>query len=157
MVVMRLSGKLENRDAWVTHGVCPIEKAMGVVGSRNAMLIMREAFYGTTRFEDFGHRVGMSDATTASNLKALVEAGLLTRSSYKEAGHRTRFEYVLTEAGRDLMPVVVGLFNWGMKHAAAPPPLAIDHDGCGTHVDVRLVCDAGHEVAAEDLELRVAR
>jgi DNA-binding HxlR family transcriptional regulator len=157
MLIMRLSGKLEDRGTWVTHGVCPIEKAMGVVGSRNAMLIMREAFYGTTRFEDFGHRVGMSDATTSANLKALVEAGLLARSSYKEAGHRTRPEYVLTEAGRDLMPVVVGLFNWGMKHAAAPPPLAIDHDGCGQQVDVRLVCEAGHDVAPDNLELRVAR
>lgn len=157
MALMRLSGKLEDRDAWSAHGVCPIEKAMGVVGSRNAMLIMREAFYGTTRFEEFGDRVGMSDATTASNLKALVEAGLLTRSSYKEAGQRARSEYVLTEAGRDLVPVVIGLFTWGMKHAASPPPLAIDHDDCGRHVDVRLVCEAGHEVAAEDLALRVAR
>lgn len=156
-MIMRLRGKLEDRDVWPTRGVCPIEKAMGVVGSRNAMLIMREALYGTSRFEDFGHRVGMSDATTAANLKALVEAGLLAKSSYKEAGHRTRSEYVLTEAGRDLTPIVVGLFNWGMKHAAAPPPLAIDHEGCGTHVDLRLVCDAGHDVPAEALELRVSR
>ena len=154
--VMQLKGKLENRDAWVTHGVCPIEKTMNVVGSRNAMLIMREAFYGTTRFEDFGQRVGMSEATTASNLKALVAAGLLTRTSYKVEGQRSRLEYVLTDAGRDLMPVVVGLFNWGIKHAAEPPPLEIDHDECGTRVEVQMVCKDGHRVDVDDLDVRVA-
>src|SRR5438067_12303361 len=98
---------------------------MAVVGSRNAMLIMREAFYGTTRYDDFVQRVEMSPATAASNLKALTQAGLLTRRPYREPGGRTRDEYVLTTAGADLMPIVVGLYQWGSNHAGVPAPLEL--------------------------------
>lgn len=152
---MQLTGALEDRDAWTAHGSCPIEKAMEIVGSRNAMLILREAFYGTTRYEDFGHRVGMSEATTAANLKALVSAGLLTKTPYQVAGQRRRYEYVLTDAGRDLMPVVIGLFAWGMKHADAPPPLALSHHDCESPVGVQIVCGEGHRVGEDEIEMRV--
>ncbi|MGW6902795.1 winged helix-turn-helix transcriptional regulator [Streptomyces sp. NPDC054919] len=74
---------------------------MKIIGSRDAMLTMREAFYGNTRYDDFASRVGMSAATTASNLKMLTEAGLLERRPYRDEGSRTRDEYVLTQAGTD--------------------------------------------------------
>ena len=154
---MKLDPVLEDRSRWSSIGVCAIEKAMKIVGSRNAMLTMREAFYGTTRFDDFGVRVGMSDATTAANLKALVAAGLLERRPYQEDGSRTRDEYVLTQAGTDLMPVVFGLFDWGMKHAPKPPRVELRHDGCGEQVHVRMVCDAGHEPAPDDVVFAVRR
>ncbi|GAB4006009.1 winged helix-turn-helix transcriptional regulator [Nocardioides ultimimeridianus] len=154
---MRLTGVLADRGTWVTQGDCPIEKAMAVVGSRNAMLVMREAFYGTRRFDEFAERVGMSSATTAANLRALVEAGLLAKSPYQDAGARTREEYALTAAGTDLMPVVFGLFDWGMRHCDAPPPLQLDHHDCGRQVTVAMVCDDGHVVPPEDVDLRVAR
>src|SRR5579862_6252235 len=85
---------------------CPIERAMTVVGSRSAMLIMREAFYGTSRFDDFVQRVEMAPATASTHLRTLTEAGLLERQPYREPGGRTRDEYALTPAGVDLMPVV---------------------------------------------------
>lgn len=151
---MRLAGVLKDRSSWITHGVCPIEKTMKVVGSRNAMLTMREAFYGIARFDDFAAAVGMSDATTAANLKALVSAGLLEKRPYREAGARTRSEYVLTAAGEDLMPVVFGLFDWGMKHAAEPPPLALRHEGCSHDVGVRMVCECGAQPEPDDMVLR---
>jgi DNA-binding HxlR family transcriptional regulator len=155
MWIMRLMGRLADRSSWITHGACPIEKTMKVVGSRNAMLTMREAFYGTTRFDDFAEAVGMSDATTAANLKALVSAGLLEKRPYREEGARTRAEYVLTRAGEDLMPVVFGLFDWGMKHAAEPPPLVLRHEGCTHDVGVRMVCDCGFQPQPDEVELRV--
>lgn len=152
---MRLRGPLKDRDSWVTHGKCPIEKAMRIVGSRNAMLVMREAFYGTTRFDDFAERVGMSPATTSANLKALVGAGLLRRRPYRETGERTRNEYVLSEAGLDLMPVVFSLFQWGERHADAPTPLRLTHTDCGAPVRVEMRCDAGHEPTNDDIDVRV--
>jgi DNA-binding HxlR family transcriptional regulator len=154
---MRLMGRLADRSSWITYGACPIEKTMGIVGSRNAMLTMREAFYGTRRFDDFAVAVGMSDATTAANLKALVSAGLLEKRPYREEGARTRAEYVLTPAGEDLMSVVFGLFDWGMKHASDPPPLALRHEGCAQEVGVRMVCECGVQPGPDDMELRIRR
>ncbi len=134
-------------------GFCPIEKAMGVVGSRNAMLTMREAFYGTTRFDDFTERVGMSAATAAANLKALTAAGLLERRPYQLHGARMRNEYVLTAAGTDLMPVLLGLFDWGAKHADGAAHLGLRHDDCGEAIEVQVTCAGGHRVRPEEVSI----
>ncbi len=91
---------------------------MAVVGTKSAMLILREAYYGTTRFDDFARRVGITKAATSARLTELVDAGLLTRRPLPRAGQRARDEYVLTEAGTDLMPVVWGMFEWGRRHLA---------------------------------------
>jgi DNA-binding HxlR family transcriptional regulator len=152
---MVLDSRLADRSAWTTTGRCPIEQTMKVVGSRNAMLILREAFYGTTRFEDFIDRVGMSSATASSNLKALTGAGLLTRRPYQEDGDRVRQEYVLTDAGSDLMPVIMGLFVWGSKHGELPTRVESVHAECGEPVEVEVRCRAGHLLAPEDIELRL--
>ena len=80
------------------------------------MLIMREAYYGTTRFDDFARRVGITKAATSTRLSELVDAGLLAKRPYREPGQRSRDEYVLTEAGTDFMPVVWAMFEWGRTH-----------------------------------------
>ena len=152
---MHLQDRLADRTTWTAQGRCPVEKAMKVVGSRNAMLTMREAFYGTRRFDDFATRVGMSSATTASNLRALTGAGLLERHPYREEGARAREEYVLTAAGNDLMPVVLGLFEWGSRHLADRPPVELTHTGCGGPVRLHVTCSAGHELTPDDIELAV--
>ena len=72
---MQLHAPLDDRTAWSPVGHCPIEKAMAVVGSRPAMLLMREAHYGTRRFDDFVTRVGVAPATASTHLKALADAG----------------------------------------------------------------------------------
>ena len=91
---------------------------MALLGTKSAMLIMREAYYGTTRFDDFWRRVGVTKAAAAARLSELVEAGLLERRPYQEPGQRSRDEYVLTEAGVDFMPVVWAMFEWGRRHSA---------------------------------------
>ena len=73
-----LQGPLADRDAWSAVGHCSIEKTMELVGTKSAMLIMREASYGTTRFDDFAKRVGITKAATSARLAELVAAGLLT-------------------------------------------------------------------------------
>src|SRR5581483_4074411 len=90
---MLSQGMQEAESAPSYNDHCPINRAMGLVGSRSAMLIMREAFYGTRRFDDFVQRVGMAPATASTHLRALTEAGLLQRQPYREPGGRTRDEY----------------------------------------------------------------
>ncbi|KAA1425472.1 helix-turn-helix transcriptional regulator [Mumia zhuanghuii] len=152
-----LKGVLSDRDAWSAVGRCSIEKAVEIVGTRTALLVMREAYYGTTRFDDFAERVGMTRAATASRLAALVDAGLLEQRDYQEPGQRTRKEYVITESGRDLVPVVWALFQWGGKHSPSPTPLELTHHDCGATVDVEVRCAEGHLVGLDDVELRIAR
>jgi DNA-binding HxlR family transcriptional regulator len=133
---------------------CPVDRAMGLVGSRSAMLIMREALYGTSRFDDFVRLVKMAPATASTHLRALTEAGLLTRRPYREPGGRTRDEYTLTPAGADLMPVVLGLFQWGRRHAGVRPQVEFSHAGCGRPIEVHVQCTAGHEVGPEEIAWR---
>lgn len=152
-----LQGPLADRDAWSAVGHCPIEKTMGVAGTKSAMLIMREAFYGTTRFDDFARRVGITKAATSARLTELVDAGLLTKRPYREPGQRSRDEYVLTEAGTDFMPVVWAMFEWGRKHLANRTPLRLAHQECGAEATVEVRCAEGHLVPPDELVIRVRR
>src|SRR5947209_5765312 len=91
-----LEGPLADRDSWRATR-CSVDRALGVVGTRSAMLILREAYYGTRRFSEFARRVGITDAVAAARLRELCEAGLLRRETYREPGQRARAEYHLTE------------------------------------------------------------
>ena len=110
-MVAVLDDKLADLDRWVPGNRCSITRALEVVGTKTAMLILREAMYGTTRFDGFARRVGVSDAVASARLKGLVDAGLLEKAPYQEPGQRTRYEYHLTQKGTDLMPVVFGLMQ----------------------------------------------
>jgi DNA-binding HxlR family transcriptional regulator len=92
---------------------CSIDRALQVVGTRSAMLLLREAFYGVTRFDALTARVGVSEPVAAARLKELVAHGLLAREPYREPGQRTRHAYRLTEKGTELLPVLVALLQWG--------------------------------------------
>ena len=147
---VHLAGRLTRR----THAVgdnCPIARALNVVGTRSAMLLMREAYYGTTRFDDFANLVGITEAVAAKRLKELVNAGLLTRRPYREPGQRTRNEYVLTESGTDLMPAIFALGQWGDKHVPREDSPRFTHLDCGEPVRVEMRCTAGHKVSPEAL------
>jgi DNA-binding HxlR family transcriptional regulator len=152
-----LQGALADRNAWSAVGECPIERTIALVGTKSGLLIMREAYYGTTRFGDFCHRVGITRAAAAARLDELVEAGLLVRRAYQNPGQRTRDEYVLTAAGMDFMPVVWALFQWGQQHLDDPVPLRLSHADCGADVSIEMRCDEGHLVVSDDLALRVSR
>ncbi|MCM0677236.1 helix-turn-helix transcriptional regulator [Micromonospora phytophila] len=144
----------EDRDAWSMTN-CSIARTMDIVGSRSAMLIMREALLGTRRFDDFVHRVGVGEPAMATRLKDLVAAGLLERTPYREPGQRTRYEYRLTRKGRELLPVVTALRTWGDTWAAdkTGPPVLASHRGCGRPVRAVLRCDGGHDVDDGDTDL----
>jgi DNA-binding HxlR family transcriptional regulator len=150
-----LTGRLSPRDAW-TADRCSIAKAMEVLSTRSALLILREAFYGTTRFDDFAERVGISQPVAAARLKELVDEGLLEREPYQEPGQRTRQGYRLTEKGADLLPALVALMQWGDRWLApAGAPVELRHHGCGETVHAELRCAAGHRTGPEALDLVV--
>jgi DNA-binding HxlR family transcriptional regulator len=150
-----LQGTLADRDAWSAVGECPIEKTMALLGTKSAMLIMREAYYGTTRFDDFWRRIGVTKAAAAARLSDLVEAGLLERRPYREPGQRSRDEYVLTDAGLDFMPVIWAMFEWGQRHLPHPTRLRMTHKDCGADATVTIRCADGHDVPADELAIRL--
>jgi DNA-binding HxlR family transcriptional regulator len=152
-----LQGPLKDRDAWSAVGECPIEKTMALLGTKSAMLIMREAFYGTTRFDDFWRRVGVTKAAAAVRLSELVDAGLLKRRPYQEPGQRSRDEYVLTDAGVDFMPVVMAMFEWGRRHLPHDAPLRLSHKNCGAEATVEIRCAKGHDVPPNELAVRLTK
>jgi DNA-binding HxlR family transcriptional regulator len=151
-----LQGKLADRDAWSAVGECPVEKTMALLGTKSAMLVLREAYYGTTRFDDFYRRVGITRAAAAARLNELVDAGLLTRRPYREPGQRVREEYVLTQAGIDFMPVVWAMFEWGRHHLPTRSRLRLAHADCGAEATVEIRCAEGHRVAPNELVVRLA-
>lgn len=148
---VQLAGRLTRRQKRPAGDYCPIDRAMQVVGTRSAILLMREAYYGTTRFDDFAALVGITEAVAAKRLRELVDAGILARVPYQEPGKRTRNEYVLTDSGRDLMPAVFALGAWARKHVPKQHTPEFTHFDCGAPVSVELRCTAGHHVPMESL------
>ena len=138
---------------------CSVDHALQVISTRSAMLLMREVFYGVTRFDELTARVGISEPVAAARLKELVAEGLLVREPYREPGQRTRFAYRLTDKGADLLPVLVGLLRWGDRWAPADGggPVQLTHSGCGEPVRAELRCAAGHPVTAPEIHVAPAR
>ena len=151
--VVRMTGVLDPRGAWSADR-CSIARTLGVVGTRSAFLLLREAFYGARRFDEFAARAGISEPVAAARLRELVEAGLLEREDYREPGQRTRKAYRLTEKGADLFPVLVALMQWGDRWLDDDGgPVALRHRDCGERVGVEVRCAAGHEVEPAELDL----
>src|SRR3954447_26074302 len=154
---VRLTGRLDPRSGWSADR-CSIAKSLDVVSARSAFLILREAFYGTTRFDEFAERVGLSESVTAARLRELVEEGLLEREAYREPGQRTRHQYRLTPKGADLLPVLIALMQWGDRWLHDDGgPVELRHRDCGERVGVELRCAAGHQVGDGELDLARAR
>ena len=150
---VRLTGELDPRESWKAER-CTIAKALQVLSTRSALLIMREAFYGTTRFDDFAERVELSEPATAARLRELVDEGLLEREDYREPGQRTRQQYRLTDKGADLFPVLVALMQWGDRWLDdRGGPIQLWHRDCGEPVEVSLRCAAGHEVGSGEIDV----
>ena len=95
---------------------CPIARSLERVGEWWSILILRDALYGLTRFDEFQKSLGVAPNMLTRRLNALVEAGLLERRRYSE--RPPRYEYVLTSRGRDFRPVLLTLLAWGNQHFA---------------------------------------
>lgn len=95
---------------------CPIARSLERVGEWWSILILRDALYGLTRFDEFQKSLNIAPGMLTRRLNALVEAGLLERRPY--SSHPPRYEYVLTERGHDFRPVLVAMLAWGNRHFA---------------------------------------
>jgi DNA-binding HxlR family transcriptional regulator len=150
---IRMTGALDPRGAWAADR-CTIAKALDVVSTRSAFLILREAFYGTTRFDDFAARARISEPVAAARLRELVQEGLLEREDYREPGQRTRQRYRLTAKGADLFPALAALMQWGDRWLDnRGGPVELRHRDCGEPVAVELRCAAGHVIGTNELDL----
>jgi DNA-binding HxlR family transcriptional regulator len=129
-----------------TSSNCSIARTLGVVGEKWTLLVLREAFYGVRRFDDFHAALGCARNLLSARLKTLAGHGILEKKEYQDDRGRRRHEYRLTDKGRDLFPAVVALMQWGDRWAAdeAGPAVLLSHRDCGERVSVRLSCDAGH-------------
>ena len=95
---------------------CPISKSIAEIGNKWVLLLLREAFMGTRRFDEFQEHLGISKSVLSNKLKMMLNKNLLTKVDYKERNNRTRSEYQLTNKGKDLLEVVMSLLNWGNKY-----------------------------------------
>ncbi len=107
---------------------CGMAKACDLLGDRWSLLILREAFYGVSRFEDLRADLDAPRAALSERLDRLVQEGVLERRPYQEEKSRVRHEYRLTDRGRELAIVLIALMQWGDKHLRddAPPLDMID-------------------------------
>ena len=128
---------------------CSTAQALEIVGEWWTLLIVRDAFFGVRRFEDFQRRLGVSRSVLTNRLHRLVEEGILERSEYET--RPPRVEYLLTKKGQDLFPVLLALQQWGDRWASPKPPVVLRHRSCGKRTHPELVCSAcGESIRALD-------
>ena len=130
---------------------CSIARTLELVGERWSLLILREAFLGTRRFDEFQGMLGIARNVLQSRLERLTEGGIMRRVAYQE--RPVRYEYRLTRKGVDLWPAIVALMKWGDQYAAPDgPPTLLQHKDCGGEVDDRRRCTrCGAELEAWDV------
>ena len=136
--------------------VCSVARALSVVGDRWTLLILREAFLRTRRFRDFQEHLGAARNIVADRLQKLVDEGVLQRHQYQD--RPPRFEYRLTEKGRDLYPVVLALANWGDRwlDEGRGRPIENIHKPCGHVTRAVPVCsECGERLDPRDVEPRL--
>jgi DNA-binding HxlR family transcriptional regulator len=119
---------------------CSVARTLDVIGEWWTMLIVRDAFRGVTRFEDFPRGHGIARTVWSARLDRVVDLGIFTRR--QDSDHPPRSEYLLTEKGRDLFPVLVTLIQWGDRWTADDgPPLRLVHEPCEHATSPRLACE----------------
>jgi DNA-binding HxlR family transcriptional regulator len=120
--------------------VCSIARTLEVIGDRWTMLVVRDAFLGVRRFDEFQRSLGIARNVLTDRLARLVSDEILERHRYQDRPQR--YEYTLTPAGLDLWPVLISLLTWGDKHRPedAGPPRLIRHRGCGGAITERATC-----------------
>ncbi|MDO0916647.1 helix-turn-helix domain-containing protein [Streptomyces sp. DT2A-34] len=138
-----------DRDAWDLEPDS-VALALRVMSPRTAGVIMREAFFGTRRFEDFLRHVDVSSGVLSARLRELVDEGMLEKCPYREPGARVRDEYRLTDKGRSMLPVLVALIDWADHWLVGPqgPTVQLLHRDCGAPITASVTCASGHSITA---------
>ena len=124
---------------------CPVARTLEIVGEWWSLLIVRDALLGARRFDEF-KRTGISDNVLSARLTALTQAHVFKRVRYQT--RPDRFEYVLTEKGRSLAPVVLALRAWGQRWTKGADNSNIAHQGCGGNLTLALECESCGKIDA---------
>jgi DNA-binding HxlR family transcriptional regulator len=133
---------------------CSIAQCLDIIGDAWTLLIVRDAFAGTTRFDQFQHWLTIPRNTLTDRLEKLVSAGIMTKQARTE--HATRCDYVLTEQGRELWPILAAMRQWGDRYGKeGRPERRAVHASCGTPITTVTLCDTcGEQVHHDDVVLR---
>jgi len=134
---------------------CSIARTVDLLGDAWTMVVLRELFYGESRFDGFVTSLGIARSTLTNRLETLVSHGVVERREYRS--DPVRHAYVLTEKGRDLFGVLAAVNAWGDRWMSDPAgiPVVMHHDACGHDAAARVTCDAcGQELRAEDVSAR---
>ena len=133
---------------------CSVARSLEVVGERWSLLIVRDLMLGYRRFDELQERLGVARNVLTSRLDMLTEEGVVERRPYQE--RPPRYEYHLTDKGRDLWPVIMALVTWGDTHMyAGAPPVMVEHRDCGGRVNDRRICErCGAELTYRDARVR---
>ncbi|MEP4377703.1 MAG: winged helix-turn-helix transcriptional regulator [Alphaproteobacteria bacterium] len=136
--------------------VCTYARTIELLGNEWTLMILRELFLGSRRFDDLRSQTGASPHTLSQRLKRLEGAGILRREAYSE--HPPRYEYRLTAMGRDLWPIIIAIKQWGDKWFEGDTThVEITHKDCGATVTPRMTCpDCGAPMHAHDSEPRLS-
>jgi DNA-binding HxlR family transcriptional regulator len=127
---------------------CSIARTLALVGDRWTLLVLRDVANGVGRFDELASHLGIARNVLSRRLIRLVQAGLVQRSAYREAGARERHEYRLSGPGRELMPILLAFMDWGDRNLAGPegPPAVVRHADCGARIRISVTCEHGHEL-----------
>jgi len=134
---------------------CALAAALDVLGERWTLLVVRDAFFGVRRFEDFARHLDIPRAVLSSRLRKLVASGVLAKVPEPDAPGRVG--YRLTPAGEDLWPALYALISWGSRHRH-PSSRRYRHAPCGTDLDRAGACPScGTRPPARDVEMALRR
>ena len=127
-------------------------QVLELVGDRWALLVVREVALGLRRFNELEAATAAPRTVLSDRLRRLVDAGVLETRPYQIPGSRARVEYVLADAGYDLLPVLSAMSDWAERHRGdgTVPGVVYRHGGCGGRVTARLVCECGEQTAPRE-------
>jgi DNA-binding HxlR family transcriptional regulator len=135
---------------------CSVARAMDLMGDQWSPLIMREAFLGVTRYDDFQRNLGLARNTLSARLNRLVAGGVLTKNLYQD--NPPRNEYLLTDMGRDFLPVLSAIVSWGDRwlDSGQGAPMSLHHTTCGHDLGLNVICEhCGASIEQPDVEFRI--
>jgi DNA-binding HxlR family transcriptional regulator len=133
---------------------CSLARSLEMIGDWWSPLILRDLSYGPLRFEELAEDLGISRTLLTTRLKALVDSGIVLRVAYQE--HPPRYDYDLSEAGREVIPVLMALTAWGDRWTAPEdgPPVAYRHRDCQQIIEPTVCCPSCREpITIDDVEV----
>lgn len=136
----------------IGNETCSVSRALSVVGDRWSLLIIRSAFLKARRFSDFQSDIGLTKHRLSDRLNKLVEKGVFEKVLYQEKP--PRYEYLLTEKGLDLYPIMLSLVQWGDRWMAgdAGAPIEYEHKSCGQRIKPAYFCpDCKEPIRPQDM------